>query len=100
MKTSRQSIRAALLIVASAALTGVTAEPASKPETNAAGKADMHRGMMSGPKGGGSMMNMMDMMHSCQSMMGSGEMPGGASTFKLPPGNEKLETRMHAEMLQ
>ena len=103
MKTNRQSIKAALLIAASAALTGVVAmaaEPASKPETSAASKADMQRGMMGGGTNGGSMTDMMGMMQSCQSMMGSGGMHGDAAEFKLPPGNEKLETQMHAEMLQ
>ena len=99
---NRQSIKAALLVAASSTLVGavaVAAEPASKPEANTAGKADMHRGMMGGSSGG-SMMDMMGMMQSCQAMMGSGGMHGDAASFKLPPGNEKLEAQMHAEMLQ
>ena len=100
---NRHSIKAALLVAAAAALAStvaLAAEPASKPEANAAGKGDMHHGMMGNSKSGGSMMDMMGMMQSCQSMMGSGGMHGDAAAFKLPPGNEKLETQMHAEMLQ
>jgi hypothetical protein len=54
--------------------------------------SQMHRGMM----GGG----MMDMMGSCQSMMASGAGMGAISLPKLPPGNDKLEAQMQAEMLQ
>jgi hypothetical protein len=99
---NRNSIKPVLLIVAGTLFAGVVAaaaEPASKPEANPVGKADMHRGMMGGTNGG-SMMDMMGMMKSCQSMMGSGSMHSDAAAFKLPPGNEKLETQMHAEMLQ
>jgi hypothetical protein len=49
--------------------------------------APMDHGMM----GGGGMMNMMQ---DCQRMMGGARMP------KMPPGNEKLEFQMHAEMMQ
>lgn len=57
----------------------------------------MGRGMMGqGMMGEG----MMDLMRSCQSMMGSGANMGPMGMPKLPPGNEKLETQMHAEMMQ
>ena len=45
------------------------------------------------------MMGMMDMMHSCRSMMG-GAMQGSAMLPRLPPGNEALEFQMRAEMMQ
>lgn len=65
-----------------------------------------HHGMMGdgmmgggGMTGGGGMGGMMDMMQSCQSMMGNSGMSGTAMP-KFPPGNEKLEAQMHAEMMQ
>ena len=66
----------------------VAAEPASAPKPT----MPMHQHMVGG--------SMMDMMGSCQSMMGSGGMSGSAGMPKLPPGNEKLEAQMHAEMMQ
>lgn len=65
------------------------------------GQMPMSHGM---PNAGGSMhedgmMGMMDMMHSCQQMMG-GAMPGSVMPLRLPPGNEKLEFQMRAEMMQ
>ncbi len=45
-------------------------------------------------------MDMMGMMGSCQAMMNKKGMSGGAAMPQLPPGNEKLEFRMHAEMMQ
>ena len=49
----------------------------------------------------GSMMNggMMGMMRGCQSMMG-GASGDALAVPKLPPGNEKLELQMRAEMMQ
>lgn len=102
-------IKSPLLVAATALLASavaLAAEPAAKPEGNVAGRADMHHGMMGKAEGDGSMMDMMEMMemmstmHPCQSRMGSGGIPGEVVTFKLPPGNEKLETQMRAEMLQ
>jgi hypothetical protein len=53
------------------------------------------------PQGQGMMgPGMMDMMRSCQAMMGNAANMGMASMPKLPPGNEKLEAQMHAEMMQ
>jgi hypothetical protein len=46
----------------------------------------------------GSMGNMMDMMGSCDRMMK--ESPSGAALPQLPPGNEKLQMQMQAEMMQ
>lgn len=106
---NRQSIKAALLAAGATALVGAAAitahaQPASPPAPsmpapNAAGNdMPMHRGMMGSdhPTGGGSMMGMMGQ---CRQMMGGG-MAGGAAGFSLPPGNEKLEAQMRAEMLQ
>jgi hypothetical protein len=100
IQMNRQSIKAALLaagagVLVSAVAIIVQAQPASPPAPNAAGNdMPMHRGMMGadGPMGGGSMMGMMGQ---CRQMMG-----GGAAAFSLPPGNEKLEAQMRAEMLQ
>jgi hypothetical protein len=43
---------------------------------------------------------MMEMMRSCQQMMGAGGAAHGGMGFRLPPGNAKLEAQMHAEMMQ
>jgi hypothetical protein len=53
-----------------------------------------HGGMM-----GGDMKGMMGMMHGCSRMMGSSSGAGGMMPH-LPPGNDKLEFRMRAEMMQ
>lgn len=52
-------------------------------------------GMMGGPgmMGGG----MMNMMGQCERMMGA---RGGHAMPQLPPGNEKLQLQMQAEMMQ
>lgn len=54
----------------------------------------MGRGMM-----GGGMMGMMDMMATCSRMMGGG-MTGAGMIPQLPPGNEKLQLQLHAEIMQ
>ena len=54
-------------------------------------------GMMGGMQGGGmmgGMGGMMDMMNGCSQMMSGGAMP------HLPPGNEKLQLKMQAEIMQ
>ena len=51
---------------------------------------------MKGKMGGG----MMEMMRSCHETMNEKGMSGGAMVPHLPPGNEKLEFQMHAEMMQ
>lgn len=48
----------------------------------------------------GDMMGMMKMMNSCQSMMDDAQASSSALMLKLPPGNEKLEFKMRAEMMQ
>jgi len=61
------------------------------------GDMRMAPGMMGadGTMGGG----MTGMMDSCQKMMG-GATSRHAMMPRLPPGNEKLEFQMHAEMMQ
>lgn len=63
----------------------------------------MDHGMMGGRggmmQGGGDMMGMMNMMQGCERMMNSSA-GGGTMMPKMPPGNEKLEFQMRAEMMQ
>lgn len=75
---------------------------AATPAAPAAPEAQQPQGMMGGGMMGGKMMDghMMDMMHSCQSMMDGGSTMSCMGMPKLPPGNEKLEVQMHAEMMQ
>lgn len=75
-------------VMALAAETGQGA----KPMPNAPGQSNMpmHQGMM----------GMMEMMQSCQKMMGSATMSAGSALPHLPPGNEKLDFQMRAEMMQ
>ena len=58
--------------------------------------ASAHR--MQGMPMGGGMMGMMDMMSSCNHMMQGGMT--GHMLPQLPPGNEKLQLQMQAEMMQ
>lgn len=97
MKT-RSPIRPWLMAVALAAagvsLAASAAAPSDQPkQQQTPGQSGMMgHGMMGGDMG--------DMMRSCQSMMGSSRMMSGMGMPKLPPGNEKLEAQMHAEMMQ
>jgi hypothetical protein len=52
-----------------------------------------------GTMGGGGMMGggMMGMMQGCERMMGA---HGAHALPQLPPGNEKLQVQMHAEIMQ
>lgn len=103
MNSKRMVVMVLAAVVAGAGSLAYAAEQgkAGKPGSAMPGMGDMqmHRDMM-GSEGamGGGMMGMMNMMHACQGMMG-GSMPGGALP-QLPPGNEKLEFQMHAEMMQ
>jgi hypothetical protein len=56
--------------------------------------AMMGGGMMEGGMMGGGMMNMMQQ---CERMTGA---RGGHAMPQLPPGNEKLQLQMQAEMMQ
>ncbi|MBI1907275.1 MAG: hypothetical protein HYS20_13740 [Rhodocyclales bacterium] len=55
-------------------------------------------GMM-GQGGMMGMMGMMNMMQHCQKMMGGAGMTG-ALVPQLPPGNDKLQLKMQAEIMQ
>ncbi len=82
-------------LVSGAVGLAAAADPApAKPGMHGMGEMPMGQGMM-----GGGMMNMMGMMESCRKMM-DGAVPGSATMPHLPPGNEKLEFQMHAEMMQ
>ena len=105
---NRKSIVTALFAAGTLAVSGAIA---ATPEQAGAARPGMNMnrpgmpmqpGMMGGEagKGGGSMMDMMGMMNTCQTMMGKGAMGGDSMHMKLPPGNEKLELQMHAEMMQ
>lgn len=101
MNSKRMVVMVLAAVVAGAGGLVDAAEPAqaAKPGSSMQGMADMPmgHGMMGsdGTKGG----SMMDMMHSCRKMM-SGAMAGGLMMPQLPPGNEKLQFQMHAEMMQ
>lgn len=103
-------IALAAVVVAGASGLANAAEPgqAAKPGSGTSsmsgmsGMGDMSKGhgkMNSEGGMGGGMMGMMDMMQSCQKTM-VGAMSGSAMMPQLPPGNEKLEFQMHAEMMQ
>jgi hypothetical protein len=66
----------------------IAQQPPQKPAPAAPGGAQgsMEHGMM----------GMMNMMQDCQRMMAG----AGAMMPKMPPGNEKLQFQMHAEMMQ
>ena len=67
--------------------------PAKEPSTNMPEMGQM--GMDHGMKGGGMMHgDMMGMMSGCKAMMSSSMTP------QLPPGNEKLQLQMQAEIMQ
>lgn len=91
---ARFSIKPVLLAAALAAGAASVYAAESAPSQGDGTQSHPHSMMDKGMMGGG----MMDMMHSCQSMMGSGM--GMSGMTKLPPGNEKLEAQMHAEMMQ
>ncbi|MEO5883204.1 MAG: hypothetical protein ABIQ06_12370 [Caldimonas sp.] len=107
---NRHSIASAFVAAATFAFAStavVAAEPAPKPPSAMSGKDDMSKhhgkdGMKDGMggMGGGDMQGMMGMMNSCQSMMAKAKDSGNTAMPQLPPGNEKLEFQMHAEMMQ
>jgi hypothetical protein len=88
----RQLLACGALALSGAALAAPVAPSPQQSGTDAQG----HHGMMGGGMMGAGMMDM----HACQSMMGSGPGMSGLGLPKLPPGNEKLESQMQAEMLQ
>ncbi|HWP25869.1 MAG TPA: hypothetical protein VNL39_05960 [Xanthobacteraceae bacterium] len=111
-----QSKRRVAVIVAAviAAGSAMTIAAQEKPDQAPGGTPDtkqmpMDRGMMGrgmgngmmGQDGMGGMMGMMNMMNQCSRMMSSG-MGGGmmGGMLQLPPGNEKLQVQMQAEIMQ
>lgn len=99
-------VAASALIIAST--TAVAAEPGAAADPSApasgAGRMPDHRSNPGGVGSHGSMHGdmggMMGMMHSCQSMMSGAKEADNPMALRLPPGNEKLELQMHAEMMQ
>lgn len=84
-------------VVALASFAGAAALPLP-----VAAQSDQHqheqsaqRGQASGMMSGQGMGGMMDMMQGCPMMRG-----GGHGMPHLPPGNEKLELQMHADMMK
>ena len=81
-----------LTIATTAFLTSAMAfaqQPGTKPMPGREGMPMDSQGMMSG--------GMMNMMQHCERMMGA---RGGHAMPQLPPGNEKLQLQMHAEIMQ
>ncbi len=96
----------AIVISAAACSAALAADEApASPAGGMPGMSDMskHHPMEQGTKGAeggmGDMMGMMKVMNSCQTMM-DGAKASTALMPKLPPGNEKLEFQMQAEMMQ
>ncbi|HEY3077743.1 MAG TPA: hypothetical protein VGJ74_21430 [Burkholderiales bacterium] len=90
-----------LSVLSAAVLSGASgfalAQQPSKPAPGMQGEGrSMDHGMMGGGSMGGDMMGMMNMMHGCERMMGG----SSGATLRMPPGNEKLEFQMRAEMMQ
>jgi hypothetical protein len=69
-------------------------EQATQPGPGSQGIGGM--GMGGGMMGGQDMGGMMRMMQGCPMMQGG----GGRGLPHLPPGNEKLELQMHADMMK
>jgi hypothetical protein len=90
-KRMSMTVLTAALVAGAAGLAAAADAGPAKPGMHGMGEMPMGQGMM-----GDGMMGMMD---SCRKMTGSA-MPGGAAMPHLPPGNEKLEFQMHAEMMQ
>jgi len=88
------SLRARIVIAALAASFGALTVAGI-----AAAQSESQRGpgMQGGMGGQGGMGSMMGMMQGCRDMMQSG---GGHGMPHLPPGNEKLELQMHADMMR
>jgi hypothetical protein len=58
------------------------------------------QGMGGGMMGGQDMGAMMRMMQACPMMQGGSMAMGGGGMPHLPPGNDKLELQMHADMMK
>ena len=103
---NRKVINGALFAAAALASSMAFAAEPQQPMPNMQGHGDMSMHHQKKPDGGMDGMKgmmgggMMDMMSSCHKMMNKKSMAGGAAMPQLPPGNEKLEFQMHAEMMQ
>ena len=107
-KASKTAFFTAVALASSMAFAAEPSQPAPNPQ--ARGDMSMHHqkkpdggmGGMGGMDGMKGMMGggMMDMMGSCHEMMSKKGTAAGAGMPQLPPGNEKLEFQMHAEMMQ
>jgi hypothetical protein len=89
----RQSVVSS--VVATAAALSVIGIAAAQSESHKPSAPGMQGGMGQGM--GGGMGGMMGMMQGCPMMQGSA---GGHGMPHLPPGNEKLEMQMHADMMR
>lgn len=98
MNGKRLAACSAALILTGANALALAQQP--KPAAPPSAERPMdHRMMGERGMGGGDMMGMMNMMGECQGMMGGAGM-GHGMTLQMPPGNEKLQFQMHAEMMQ
>ncbi|AHI06558.1 hypothetical protein BDW_10290 [Bdellovibrio bacteriovorus W] len=86
MKTKIFAIFAIVFILNNGAISVASAQGQKKPSVSTHSMEGMN------------MMGMMDMMSSCSRMMQGGAM--GHMLPQLPPGNEKLQMKMHAEVMQ
>lgn len=104
-------VAASLFFFASSAAIAAETVPATPPAAGMSGTGDMskhHAANMSTKATGGGMeggkmdgmMGMMGMMNSCRTMMADAKKSDSTLMPTLPPGNEKLEFQMHAEMMQ
>ena len=90
MITSLRTRAAVAAFAAAAAIVGGTAAAQSEPP-HKPGAPGMHGGMV----------DMMGMMQGCPMMRGGGTAGAmGHGMPHLPPGNEKLEMQMHADMMR
>jgi hypothetical protein len=92
-------------VIAAAAIGAGAWGYAADSEAQMGSKAQQGTGEKPGMQGMQGMHEMMGMMRECQGMMGGrgmmgGGMSGGGMMPQLPPGNEKLQLQMWAEMMQ
>ena len=88
---------AGVILIGSGLVVG--AEDPNAPEGSMPGMEQMREGMMGGGMMGGGMMGMKNMMERCDGMMRGG-MGATGMVPHLPPGNEKLQLQMQAEIMQ
>ena len=96
----RKAIATSSLVVLAGLAFAVPAAAQSDPQEHGAPAAKGPQGsegmgMGGGMMGGEDMGGMMRMMQACPMMQG-----GGQGLPHLPPGNEKLELQMHADMMK